>query len=109
MPLHRLVDLECGSSAIISRFADDRPNSGVGVLEVWTSITLEGDHTIEVEDIITHQVVAEIGILDRTNADRSANGVEFFWIKPMGRRVWILGTRSNLFSPPLNRFGKQAD
>ena len=75
-PLLRRVEgrgdgLDAG--AVDAGAAEDRPDAGVGVLQVGARVAVEGQHALPVEDVVLDAIGREVGVLDGADADGSGD------------------------------------
>ena len=58
------------AGAVDAGAAEDRPDAGVGVLQVGRGVAVEGQHPVPVEDVVLDAVGRQVGVLDGADADR---------------------------------------
>ena len=72
IPLGRMLQRDGGVLQqfrdLLRSFAQDGHAAGVGVLQVDVGVSVGGEHTIEIEDVITQTVLAEVEVLHTTIA-----------------------------------------
>ena len=72
IPLGRMLQCDGGVfqqfGDLLRSLAHDGHATGMGVLQVDVGVSVRGEHTIEVEDIVTQTVLAEIEVLHATIA-----------------------------------------
>src|SRR5690606_20936654 len=60
----------------------DAGDAGVGVLEVRTSIAVEGHELVPIELVVTGAILPQIRVLYCTDANRSGNGGDVVFLDP---------------------------
>lgn len=74
--LQRHGGIDCGRG-VGRELAQDRADPCVGVLQMDAGVSLQGDHAVEVEDVVAGAAGGQVGVLDRADADLSRALVEF--------------------------------
>ncbi len=45
----------------------------MGVLQIWSGIAVEREHSLPIEDVITNPISRQVGVFDSTNSHHLGN------------------------------------